>query len=83
MKREDLFTHSNKLIPAACNYCVMNETFKLEYDGCLGMFCDVNGNIWVNAERRLYKIDNRENKAFHFPEQLTSIPCKGIKAIFL
>lgn len=82
VKREDLFTRSDKLIPAACNYCVMNETFKLDYDGCLGMFCDVNGNIWVNAERWLYKIDNRGNKAFHISEQLTSIPCKVIKAVF-
>lgn len=82
VKRESLLTGTNKFVPALCNYCSTNKTHKIEYDGCLGMFSDSDGNIWVNAERVLYKIDNRNNQLLNSPSRLTSVSSRGVIALF-
>ena len=81
VKRESLLTSTDRFVPASYNYCSTSKTHRIEYDGCLGIFSDSVGNIWANAEKMLYKIDNRDNRSLASSSHLTSIGGDGIIAL--
>jgi signal transduction histidine kinase/DNA-binding response OmpR family regulator/ligand-binding sensor domain-containing protein len=77
INRNDLATKRN-LIYSDFNFSTLSNTHKINYDACSEIISDLRGNLWINADRWLYKIDNHQNKALYNPEELVSIPTKNM-----
>jgi signal transduction histidine kinase/DNA-binding response OmpR family regulator/ligand-binding sensor domain-containing protein len=76
--RDDMTTNPNRPIPAGYNFSALNDTYKIEYDACMEIIRDLRGNLWVNADKWLYKIDNHQNKVLHNPEQVVAKATRNI-----
>ena len=72
-----LMSKGKELKPSKCNYQSNSPTHKISYDGCIGIINDLEGNLWVNAEHQLYKINNKISSATFFPDTLLTMPVKN------
>ncbi|MDR1502201.1 MAG: response regulator, partial [Prevotella sp.] len=80
INRDDFATKGNPIY-SDYNFSTFSNTHKINYDDCLEIISDLKGNLWVNADMWLYKIDNHKNKSLHNPEEVISIPTKAIRSI--